>query len=137
MFGITQDLLDTFASASHAATFNAYPRTRGGSGSQWAARRARLLMVQGGICVKCGDAITETDANAPDGPHLSHLISATHHGEPQGTRAGMHAGNLAVWHKSCNVLHGEANVRIADLARPDLVFTGVVGSWKELPMLPR
>lgn len=124
---LTQTMLDAFAEPTYAEAFNTQTRDRWGNSKTRADRRARLLAWQGGLCVKCGHAVTD------DG-QLSHHVAATFHGAPNKAHAGVFYGNVSVWHGSCNFDQGEANVRIEDLARPDLVFTGTT---RDLPLLPR
>lgn len=124
---LTQAMLDAFAAPAYADAFNAQTRDRWGNSRTRADRRARLLAWQGGLCVKCGEAI--------DGQgELAHLVAATAHGAPNRMHAGFIYGNISVWHGTCNYEQGDANVRIENLARPDLVFTGTT---RDLPLLPR
>ena len=118
-----RDLRDTFANGGERRT-----------------RRARLFAWQGGVCVKCGE---EMSLDAPVGDDTraewAHLRTARRyccpdvhcpgihaHGEGYSVpRAGFRWGNLTLWHTSCNRSWSERDALRSDLARPDLIFTGV------------
>src|SRR5690349_20448239 len=100
--------------------------------------RARIMLVQGGLCVMCGtDMVEIPESNHAAGcecgdvachgvmcrcevcdmsAEFSHTVPATFHGK---SRRGWLVTNVSLWHRRCNRLNGE---RVASgMVRPDLM----------------
>lgn len=130
---LTQALLDSIA--ANPAEFAAWTKDRRGGGSRVKVMRARMLAAQGGICPKCGESDNGDEwewAHLVPNGHFDSDAGGIDMSKAGGKRVGWVDGNVTVWHKVCNRVWDERLVRIEDLARPDVVFTG---KWRFLPMV--
>ena len=117
--------LTTLMSPASADAFNAASRERRFGGRDLARFAVRLFAAQGGVCVRCGNAILH-----PVDGDVSHSVPAEFHATGQGrARGGYLPGNLSLWHRVCNSTFGDRVATPDVLRRPDLI----VLDWANLP----
>ena len=117
------------ASGPLADRFNEVSALRGQYGARPSSSRRRglrnyLYVMQGGVCVRCGESMS-WDGHASNRAVCAHLVNACQTGPSGSDGKNWVAGNITAQCESCNTSDRRANpsgdVTPDMLARPDLV----------------